>query len=291
MTTHFGIASASSSSSISRSASSSRLGTYGRTFAASQSTGPSIAFAYGSISSLSGLKRWPARRVVVAVDAVAVALARPDPRDVAVPVERLASVSSMRVSRSSASNRQSSTRAAFSEKSEKFVPCPSQVGPRGNGWPGQTSISGESLPASSRSRRGDPSCRAGGAAVSPPRPPRRPRAPAAASAAARAARGRADRASRGSSFERRNVSSACGSGTCSPAKDANASNSRRLPVRVASAIAGSMWSVKNWKGRSSKYSSPMKRSGVHGEKSVTAAATLSASGGRRSPTARFPTWS
>ena len=75
-TTHFGIASASSSSSSSRSASSSALGTYGSTFAASQSTGPSIAFAYGSIRSLFGLKRCPLAGSYGAVDAVAVALAR-----------------------------------------------------------------------------------------------------------------------------------------------------------------------------------------------------------------------
>jgi hypothetical protein len=42
-----------------RSASSSRLGTYGSVFAALQSTGPSIDFAYGSIRSLFGLKRLP----------------------------------------------------------------------------------------------------------------------------------------------------------------------------------------------------------------------------------------
>src|SRR5438105_6530823 len=30
-------------------------------------------------------------------------------------------------------------RSAFSEKTEKFVPRPSQAGPSGNGWPGQAS--------------------------------------------------------------------------------------------------------------------------------------------------------
>jgi hypothetical protein len=58
-TTHFGIASALSSSSGWRSASSSRLGTYGSTFALSHCTGPSTAFAYGSIRSFAGLKRLP----------------------------------------------------------------------------------------------------------------------------------------------------------------------------------------------------------------------------------------
>src|SRR3954469_14921087 len=47
----------------------------------------------------------------------------------------------MRVSASCSSNRQSSTRSAFSLKIAKFVPLPSQVGPSGNGLPGQTSIS------------------------------------------------------------------------------------------------------------------------------------------------------
>src|SRR3954467_11855581 len=46
----------------------------------------------------------------------------------------------MRSSPPRSSNRQSSTRSAFSEKSEKFVPLPSQVGPSGNGVPGHTSI-------------------------------------------------------------------------------------------------------------------------------------------------------
>jgi len=54
-----GIAGAESVSSIARSASASLLGMYGRTFAAFQSTAPLIAFAYGSISSFSALKRLP----------------------------------------------------------------------------------------------------------------------------------------------------------------------------------------------------------------------------------------
>src|SRR5215211_2062876 len=41
---------------------------------------------------------------------------------------------------SASPKRQSSTHSAFSEKSEKFVPSPSQVAPSGNGRPGQTSI-------------------------------------------------------------------------------------------------------------------------------------------------------
>ena len=60
ITTHFGIAGAESDSSIVRSASSApEPGTYGSVFAARQSTPPSIAFAYGSISSFAGLKRCP----------------------------------------------------------------------------------------------------------------------------------------------------------------------------------------------------------------------------------------
>ena len=81
-----------------------------------------------------------AARVVRAVDAVAVALAGSDARQVDVPVVAGDSrVTSMRSSRSSASNRHSSTRWAFSENSEKFVPSPSYSGPSGNGRPGHTS--------------------------------------------------------------------------------------------------------------------------------------------------------
>src|SRR5512133_3457605 len=47
----------------------------------------------------------------------------------------------MRSSRPSPSKRHSSTRSAFSEKSEKFVPLPSQSGPSGNGLPVQTARS------------------------------------------------------------------------------------------------------------------------------------------------------
>ena len=71
-----------------------------------------------------------------------------------------------------------------------------------------------------------------------------------------------------------------------------AANSLRRPSRVASAIAGSMWSVKNWNGACSPYSSPMKSSGVCGAKRVTAARQreLVPPAGR-SPSARLPTWS
>ena len=58
VTIPFGMASASSVSSRTRSASS-PSGSYGSTLPDSHRMGPSIAFAYGSISSLWGLKRWP----------------------------------------------------------------------------------------------------------------------------------------------------------------------------------------------------------------------------------------
>ena len=54
---------------------------------------------------------------------------------------------------------------------------------------------------------------------------------------------------------------------------------------------GSMWSVKNWNGALSPYSSPWKSSGVNGLKRTTAAATRRFASGSRSPTARLPTWS
>ena len=62
-------------------------------------------------------------------------------------------------------------------------------------------------------------------------------------------------------------------------------------MRVASAIFFSMWSVKNWKGASSPYSSPMKSIGVNGLSRVQSAASGRAGGGIRSPSARLPTWS
>ena len=78
------------------------------------------------------------RRVVRAVHAIAVQLARADVRQVAVPVEGGALDERDARLGPAASNRHSSTRSAFSEKSEKFVPAPSQVAPSGNGVPGQT---------------------------------------------------------------------------------------------------------------------------------------------------------
>ena len=128
----------------------SELRRYGSGLPRSQRIGPSIAFAYGSMRSFAGLNRWP-RRGRGAVDAVAVPLAGADARQVAVPVEgRALGDRDPRLDVGS-SKRHSSTRWAFSENSEKFVPWPSHTGPSGNGRPGQTSISappgglGESL--------------------------------------------------------------------------------------------------------------------------------------------------
>ncbi len=59
ITSPFGVAGAESLSSRFRSASGSVEGMYGSVFAASQSTAPSIALAYGSIRSFAGLKRRP----------------------------------------------------------------------------------------------------------------------------------------------------------------------------------------------------------------------------------------
>ena len=58
------------------------------------------------------------------------------------------------------------------------------------------------------------------------------------------------------SLERSKVSSACGSGTSAPVKAAKAANSRRRPSLVASAMNGSMWSVKNLKRRLFPYPHP-----------------------------------
>ena len=90
---------------------SSAPGGYGNARAASQSTAPSIAFAYGSISSFAGLKRCPSLGRVRAVDAVAVALARARrPAGSRASRGRCARVSSCRSSRPSSPKRQSSTR-------------------------------------------------------------------------------------------------------------------------------------------------------------------------------------
>ena len=72
----------------------------------------------------------PRRRLVRAVDAIAVEQPGPGLRQVAVPDLSVCSVTGTRVSRS-ASNRHSSTPVACSENSAKFTPAPSQVAPSG----------------------------------------------------------------------------------------------------------------------------------------------------------------
>ena len=108
--------------------------------ASDQSTAPEIALAYGSSSSLFGLKRWPARGLLGAVDAVAVELARPRLRQVDVPdagrSARAAGSATVSGAPYGSSNRQSSTASACSLNSAKLTPLPSQVAPSGYGCPG-----------------------------------------------------------------------------------------------------------------------------------------------------------
>ena len=140
ITTHFGIAAASSSSSGSRSASSAGPGDVReRRSPASQRTAPSIAFAYGSIRSFAGLKRWPCGRVVGPVDAVAVALAGPDAGQVAVPVERRALASARAASRGRR-RRTGTARRARRARRRARSSCPRRPTSRraGTAVPGQT---------------------------------------------------------------------------------------------------------------------------------------------------------
>ena len=170
------------------------------------------------------------------------------------------------------------------------MPSPSHVAPSGNGLPGQT-LNAAPRRSSCRSRRRSSTCAA-------------PRTQVRAvdlhldlarqlCAAGRAAPGRTRAApSSGcerSSFERLERRTCLRVGHVLP--ENCELRTPAAPSRVASAIAGSMWSVKNWKGRRSPYSSPMNSSGVCGAKSSTAARRRSSSAGRRSPTARLPTWS
>ena len=73
-----------------------------------------------------------------------------------------------------------------------------------------------------------------------------------------------------SSTELRQVSGSCGSGISS-ASHPYAANSRRRPVRTASASSGSPWSVKYRHGVDAPHSSPMNSIGVYGEVSTSAA--------------------
>src|SRR5581483_9076806 len=83
--------------------------------------------------------------------------------------------------------------------------------------------------------------------------------------------------SSGRSFERSNVAGSCGSGTSSSENAEKRANSRRRPSLVASAMDGSMWSVKNWNGRRPPYSSPMNSIGVCGANRIVAALMASSS--------------
>ena len=74
-----------------------------------------------------------------------------------------------------------------------------------------------------------------------------------------------------------------------------AANSSRRPRRTASMSAGSLNEQKNGNGLCSPYSSPMNNKGTHGESNSNPHASRCAAGemrvARRSPRARFPTWS
>ena len=93
-------------------------------------------------------------RRVRAVDAVAVALARPDQRQVAVPVVARCARSARCAPRCRRRRTGTARRAsAFSENSEKFVPPPSHVAPSGNGSPGQISLIAPPPRRAGRARR------------------------------------------------------------------------------------------------------------------------------------------
>ena len=227
-----------------------------------------------------------------AVDAIAVALAGPDARQVAVPVERRAlderdAVSfALVVEQAELDVRRRSPRTARS--SSLAVPRRRRAGTACRARP---SLASSSRGLSPRSRRRASAFPRRRSALSLDLASARR---AAVYAAARAACGSdrerpGARGGRASSAERLR---SCGSGHAPRRRTlVKAANSRLRPSRVASAIAGSMWSVKNWNGLGSPYSSPMKSSGVCAEKSTTDEATRSSSGGSRSPRARLPTWS
>ena len=106
------------------------VGHVGQRVGPSQSIAPSIAFAYGSISSLDGLKRWPPRaRTGRGRGSRSAGRARR--REVAVPVERRA-LGDLDALLAVVGVEQAQLDAlACSENREKFVPSPSQVGPAG----------------------------------------------------------------------------------------------------------------------------------------------------------------
>ena len=100
----------------------------------------------GIEQQLHRVEAQPALGLVRTVNAVAVPRAGADAGQVAVPVERRPLADPDPVSVPSSANRQSSTPSAVSEKSEKFVPSPSQLAPSGKGLPGQTSVTARPRP-------------------------------------------------------------------------------------------------------------------------------------------------
>ena len=137
-TTDFGMASASSLVVGSRSASS-PSGSYGSDVAGVRTGRALDRLGVGVDQQLVRVEAVALLGLPRAVDPVAVALAGADAGQVAVPVERGALGHGRRASRGP--RRRTGTarrRSAFSEKSEKFVPSPSQVAPSGNGRPGHT---------------------------------------------------------------------------------------------------------------------------------------------------------
>ena len=246
---------------------------------------------------------------------------RADARQVAVPVERRCARSARRTSRRRRRRTGTARRARRARRrSRSSCRSPSQVAPSGNGAPGQTSISAPALPASggrttkpgssvgscvasttssARSRGTCTGARAklASSVYSPRRtasqPARSSKSIASTSPGgssrrsaqqlARAARAGPPARPRASAWSAAKVAGSCGSGTSAPRNSAKAANSRRRPSRVASAISWSMWSEKNWNGARSPYSSPWKSIGVKGDSSVQSAASGRASTGSRSP--------
>ena len=232
---------------------------------------PSIAFAYGSISSLRRVEALPALGLVRPVDAVAVALARADAGQVAVPVERGA-LGQLDARLARRRRRTGTARPARRSRRRARSSCRRRPrsAPSGNGLPGQTSViahrSRQRRARSVESRRGrEKFIDAARPAAAPDASStatllvdvdsssHRQRAAACAGSASSVAVERAAAPGRrraGSSFERSKVAGVLRVGHLLAAKRGEAPRTRcRRPSRVASAIAGSMWSVKNWNGR------------------------------------------
>ena len=122
-----------------------------------------IAFAYGSRTTLFGLKRWPVRRARTGrgrgsrragpAGRRAGSRARPCRSARAAGCARVSSVAS------GESNRHSSTLVACAEKSAKLTPTPFQVAPSGYGSPGQTRTDGARGCAMSECQLGRTTCR------------------------------------------------------------------------------------------------------------------------------------